>query len=109
VHNALLTLLDQAIGNINGGGTGPGAIDLVYGGDKTKWVQAAHTLKSRMYMHLAELDASNYAKALTETDDGIASPAGDFTTYQSSTTGEANHWYQFRIQRGTDIAQANSG
>ena len=106
VHNALLTLLDGAIGNINGGGTGPGAIDLVYSGDKTKWAQAAHTLKARLYMHLAELDASNYAKALTETNSGISSSANDFTTYQSGTTGEANHWYQFRIQRGTDISAA---
>jgi len=57
-----------------------------------------------MYMHLAETDASNYAKALTETASGISSAANDFTTYQSGTTGEANHWYQFRIQRGTDIS-----
>ena len=104
VHNALLTLLDQAITNINAGGTGPGGVDLVYGGDKTAWLQAAHTLKARMYMHLAEADPSNYAKALTETNSGIASPANDFTTYQSGTTGESNHWYQFRIQRGTDIS-----
>jgi hypothetical protein len=104
VHNALLALLDQAITNINAGGSGPGAVDLVYGGDKTKWAQAAHTLKARIYMHMGELDASNYAKALTETTSGISSTANDFTTYQSGTTGEANHWYQFRIQRGTDIS-----
>lgn len=104
VHNALLALLDQAITNMNAGGTGPAALDLIYGGDKDKWIAAAHTLKARMYMHLAETDPSNYAKALAETDAGIASPDGDFTTYQSATTGEANHWYQFRIQRGTDIS-----
>jgi hypothetical protein len=104
VHNALLALLDQAITNINAGGTGPGNVDLVYGGDKTGWLQAAHTLMARLYMHLGELDASNYPKALTETNAGIASSGNDFTTYQSTTTGEANHWYQFRIQRGTDIS-----
>jgi len=104
VHNALLALADQAIANINAGGTGPNAVDLVYGGDKTKWAQAAHTLKARMYMHLGESDATSYAKALTETNSGIASAANDFTTYHSSTTGEANHWNQFRIQRGTDIS-----
>ena len=104
VHNALLALLDQAITNLNAGGTGPGGADLVYGGNKTQWLQAAHTLKARVYMHLAELDPTNYAKALTETNSGISSSANDFTTYQSTTTGEANHWYQFRIQRGTDIS-----
>ena len=104
VHNALLALVDQGITNLNAGGNGPGAVDLVYGGDETKWLQAANTLKARMYMHLAETDASNYAKALTATNSGISSAANDFTTYQSGTTGEANHWYQFRIQRGTDIS-----
>jgi len=104
VHNALLALVDQGITNIGGGGTGPNAADLVYGGDKAKWTQAAHTLKARLYMHLGETDATSYAKALTETSSGISSAANDFTTYHSSTTGEANHWYQFRIQRGTDIS-----
>ena len=104
VHNALIALVDQGLTNITGGGTGPNAADLVYGGDQTKWTEAAHTLKARLYMHLAETDAANYAKALTETDAGISSAANDFTTYQSGTTGEANHWFQFRIQRGTDIS-----
>jgi len=104
VHNALLALVDQGITNMGGGGAGPNAADLVYGGDQTKWTEAAHTLKARLYMHLAETDAANYAKALTETDAGISSAANDFTTYHSSTTGEANHWYQFRIQRGADIS-----
>ena len=100
VHNALLALLDQALTNLTAGGAGPGAVDLVYGGDKTKWIAAAHTLKARLYMHLAELDASNYAKALTETNAGISAAAGDFTTYHSGSTGENNHWNQFRLGRG---------
>ena len=104
VHNALLALLDQALTNLTAGGAGPGAVDLVYGGDKAKWIAATHTLKARLYMHLAELDASNYAKALTETNAGISSAAGDFTTYHSGSTGENNHWNQFRLGRGTDIS-----
>src|SRR5688572_2848934 len=104
VHNALLALVDQGITNMNAGGDGPRAVDLVYAGDKTKWLQAAHTLKARMYMHLGETAASSYANALTETSSGISSSANDFTTHHSGSTGEANHWYQFRIQRGTDIS-----
>ena len=104
VYAALQTLLDQAITNLNAGGPGPGAADLVYGGDKTAWLQAAHTLKARLYMHVAEVDPTAYAKALTETASGISSPANDFTSYQSGTTGEQNQWFQFRTQRGTDIS-----
>jgi starch-binding outer membrane protein, SusD/RagB family len=104
VYAALQVLLDNAITNLNAGGTGPGAADLVYGGAKSAWVQAAHTLKARLYMHVAEVDQTAYAKARTETALGISSEANDFTTYQSGSTGEQNQWFQFRIQRGTDIS-----
>lgn len=104
VYAALQSLLDNAITNLNAGGAGPGAADLIYGGDKAKWLQAAHTLKARLYMHVAETDQTAYAKALTETGLGISNASNDFTTYQSSGTGEQNQWWQFRIQRGTDIS-----
>ncbi|MFN8666449.1 MAG: SusD/RagB family nutrient-binding outer membrane lipoprotein [Gemmatimonadaceae bacterium] len=104
VYAKLQTLLDNAITNLNAGGNGPGAADLVFGGAKAPWLQVARTLKARLYMHTAESDATAYAKALTETGSGISSAANDFTTYQSGTTGEQNQWFQFRIQRGTDIS-----
>ncbi|MEP7345572.1 MAG: SusD/RagB family nutrient-binding outer membrane lipoprotein [Gemmatimonadaceae bacterium] len=103
VYAKLQTLLDQAITNLNGPGAGPGSADLVYGGDKDLWIRAAHTLKARIYMHTAEVSNGDYAKALTETALGIANNSGDFTSYQSASTGEINHWFQFRIQRGTDM------
>jgi hypothetical protein len=103
VYAAVQTLLDKAIANLGGAGTGPGSSDLIYGGDKNKWLKAAYTLKARYYMHTAEVDASSYAKALTAAQAGIASPSGDFTSYQSGSIGEQGHWYQFRIGRGTDI------
>jgi starch-binding outer membrane protein, SusD/RagB family len=108
VYAALQTLLDHAITNLGAGGAGPGAADLVLGGDKTAWLQVAHTLKARLYMHVAEVDNSAYAKALTESSLGIASSANNFTTYQSGGTGEQNQWWQFRTQRGTDIGASAS-
>ncbi len=103
VFAAVQALLDKAIANLGGAGTGPGAADLIYGGDKTKWIKAAWTLKARFYMHTAEVDPTSYGKALAAAQQGIASPSGDFTTYQSGTYGEQNHWFQFRVGRGTDI------
>jgi hypothetical protein len=103
VYGKLQTVLDQAITNLNGSGSGPGSADLVYGGNKALWIKAAHTLKARIYMHTAEVTNGDYAKALAETALGIAANSGDFTSYQSGGTGEINHWYQFRIQRGTDM------
>lgn len=101
VYAALQTVLDNAIANLaSGAGAGPGSKDLVYKGNSAKWIQLAHTLKARLYMHVAEVDASAYAKAKSEAALGISSHANDYTTIHAGTAGEQNLWYQFtQIQR----------
>jgi hypothetical protein len=98
IYTAVQALLDRAITNLAGSGSGPGSFDLVYGGDKARWTALARTLKARYHLH-----AGQYPQALAAAQQGIASPAGDFRTYHSSTEGEQNQWFQFRRQRGTDI------
>jgi len=98
IYDDLLLLLNQAITDLNGTGSGPGAYDLVYGGDKTKWIQAAHTLKARIYLHLAEVrGAAQYASARTEALLGISAPANDWKTVHSEATSERNMWLQFQL------------
>lgn len=104
VYNAVQLLLDSAITNLSGAGNGPGTLDLVYGGDKVKWAQAARTLKARYYLHVSRVDNNALALALTNAQAGISTKANDWRTYQSSTEGEQNQWFQFRRQRGTDVA-----
>lgn len=97
IYDDLLKVLDQAITDMAGAGTGPGAFDLVYGGNITKWTQAAHTLKARIYLHLAEArGASQYTSARTEAQQGISSPANDWDAVHSSATSERNMWFQFQ-------------
>ncbi len=97
VYTAVQAKLDSALTMLGGTGAGPGGADLVYKGDKTKWTQAAHTLKARFYLHMAEVSAANYALALAQAQQGISATANDFKTYHSSTTSENNVWYQFQI------------
>lgn len=98
VYADLQAVLDDAITNLNGStGSGPGPNDLVYGGNKAKWLQLAHTLKARFYLHVAEVDATAYAKALAQAQLGIATAASDYLTYQSDLTSENNFWYQFMV------------
>ena len=98
IYDDLLKLLDQAITDLNGSGSGPGAYDLVYGGDKVKWTQAAHTLKARIHLHLAEVrGAGEYAAARTEAQSGISAPANDWKTIHSEATSERNMWLQFQL------------
>jgi len=101
IYDDLLTLLDKAIADLNGGGNGPGSVDLVYGGDKTKWIQAAHTLKARIYLHRVEkLGNAEYGKALTEARLGISAPANDWLTQHSAANAERNVWNQFQTTSG---------
>lgn len=105
VYSELLTLLDGAIADLGGAGSGPGAFDLVYAGDKTKWLQAVHTLKARIYLRRVEkLGNAQYALALTEANAGISVPANDFKTAHSSATSERNMWAQFQVSSfGADL------
>src|SRR6266567_3251644 len=99
VYAALQTVLDDAIKALNGStGNGPSSNDLVYGGSKTKWLQLAHLLKARYYLHVAEANgAAAYASALAQAQQGISVVSNDYLTYQSSATTEGNFWYQFQI------------
>jgi hypothetical protein len=101
IYDDLLSLLDKAIADLNGGGDGPGSVDLVYAGDKTKWTEAAHTLKARIYLHRVEkLGAGEYAKALAEAQLGINAPANDWLTQHSAANAERNVWQQFQTTSG---------
>jgi starch-binding outer membrane protein, SusD/RagB family len=98
VYDSLQNALSDAITNLGANaGAGPSAAELVYKGDRAKWTALAHTLKARLYLHVAERDPSAYAKALAEANQGISSNAGDYVTVQTSTAGEQNDWYQFQV------------
>ncbi len=97
VYAAVETLLSSAITNLSAGvGAGPGAADLVYAGSSGKWIDFAHTLKARYFLHQAELTPSNYASALAEAQLGIKK-GNDYLAFHSSTPTESNLWYQFQV------------
>ncbi len=69
VYAAVQTLLDNGINKINNSKTAVGSEDNFYGGNKTKWIEAANTLKARNYLLV-----KNYSEALKYVDKGISSP-----------------------------------
>jgi len=103
VYAALQTLLDGAIADLQDGSGRLPPNDFVYGGDLSKWIAMAHSLKARFYMHWAEVDASNYQKALQHAQQGISSIAGDYKSLHSETESESNTWYQFGRARDSYI------
>jgi hypothetical protein len=109
VYEGLLALLNSAIAHMNGTGVGPGAADLVYGGDKSRWIEAAHTLKARIHLHRVEkLGAGEYASALAEARQGIQR-GHDWLTNHTASPFERNLWAQFqRTANGADLVAGAS-
>ena len=127
VYAAVQAKLDTAIAWIpKTGGTnvGPGVVDLVYAGDRTKWVAAANTLKARYYMDWVEaqlVGGSSLAlaqtacggdclqKAVNAATNGISNAANDFRTFHSGNSTEWNFWYQFLVVARTgDVAASGT-
>lgn len=93
VYNALQTLLDEAISDLQSSGAGGGiSEDLYFGGDADKWVKAAYTLKARLY-----LDVRDYAGAATAAQNGISSESESMKYYPPAVvlTGDTNLLNQF--------------
>jgi hypothetical protein len=109
IYTGLLTLLDDAITDlaapIGGANAGPGAVDLVFARfdpNNTawpgQWTRVAHTLKARIYMHMAEVNgAAAYASAVTEATLGISNINESFRAQHSTTANEGNQWWQFNV------------
>jgi len=103
IYNACITLLNEAIADLTTGGGYKPPNDHVYAGTNAKWIEAANTLLARYYLHLAEVDASNYAKALTAIQKGISVNANNFKTKHTTVESESNAIYQFWRQRDSYI------
>lgn len=109
IYNSLLTLLDEALGQIaDPSGVGPGPADLVYGGNATAWTALAHTLKARIYLHTVRANCSTlsgcpvYTNVITEASQGLPVDGSlDFSAVVSgASTLEQNYWFQFYTVSG---------
>jgi hypothetical protein len=109
VYDSLQNVLSEAVTSLAANtGAGPSTAELVYKGDRAKWIAFAHTLKARLYLHTAERDAASYAKALAEANLGISANSGDYVTLHTTTAAEQNDWYQFMVV-GTRTSYLRAG
>jgi hypothetical protein len=121
VYTAVLALLDEGITLLTDAGTGPGASDLIYGGNVDRWRRAAYTLKARFHLHLAERQGTTaYQAAVAAANLGIdEAPAnaaqamhgqapGDFRALHGNAANvDANIWQQF-LQARQDIVAGDA-
>jgi hypothetical protein len=108
VYEALQRLLDTAVTNlaIHQGEGPPISVDLVYGDDPAKWIEAAHSLKARLFLHTAERNPAAYGEALGEAQKGISSIAGDLLSWHSENPNERNPWFDLTVHGALNIEVA---
>jgi hypothetical protein len=105
VYDSLLHSLATAIAflaDTNGAhlttNAGAGSFDFTYGGSAASWTALAHTLRARIFMHMAaKLGPTMYDSAIADATLGITDPsgAGDYVTEHGQTATTANVWSDF--------------
>lgn len=103
IYAAIQAMLTEAIADLQAATStlSPGSSDLVFGGDRAKWIAYANTLKARYWLHLSEVNGAAYQNALQAIDAGaIAANSGNAMVTFGAAATEANPWFQFEDQRG---------
>jgi len=103
LYDEIQKLLDNAITDLQTTYTGkkPAADDLIFGGNATKWIQAAYALKARYYMHLtkraSEVGYNPAQKALDAAANAMKSGDGDMIYRFGYNAAEYNPFYSFTL------------
>jgi len=103
IYEGIQQLLDNGIEDLqkNYDGLKPGPDDIIYGGNVTKWLEAAYSLKARYYMHLSkradEVGYNPAQKAIEAAAKGIKSSASDLVYNFGYSAAEYNPFYSYTL------------
>ncbi|HEX9827235.1 MAG TPA: SusD/RagB family nutrient-binding outer membrane lipoprotein [Flavobacteriaceae bacterium] len=98
IYTEIFALLDSAITGLQAtdtSGIEPGNEDLIYGGDISKWLKAAYTLKARYQLHLVNKGVTSANDVLTTIANGFTSNDDDFQMFYDDKN--INPWYSQEI------------
>lgn len=106
VYESAQALLDDAIVNLGTttGGKIPTAGDIYYGGDTSKWINLAYSIKARFYLHVKD-----YSKAKTNALLGINNTDDDLKALFGQSYGQSfNPYYSFLVYDRDDYMSGDS-
>ena len=106
IYGKIDDMLAEAVSSLSGAGGDllPGGDDIIYGGDATKWLKAAHAVAARAALHRALMDPNKfYGDVLTHVADGFTSGADDMRLQYTTGPTSAAPWYRFNRDRTGDI------
>jgi len=98
IYAQIFTLLDSAISALEAADNSQvslGKEDLVYGGDKEKWLRAAYTFKARFQLHLMNKGVVTANDVLASIEKGFTSNSDNFK--MSFPEDKINPWYSTNI------------
>lgn len=101
IYETIQSLLDEGINDLDQVYTGkkPSVDDIIFGGDVTKWKQAAYALKARYYIHLTKkannLSFNPSEKALEALINSISASENDLQFPYGYSASEYNPFYSF--------------
>ena len=106
VYDSAIELLDRGINTLNTSSSGSIPEDIYFGGDTSKWIAAAQTLKARFYLH-----KKDYASALSAAQSGISSADGDMKFKPGDAAAEDKNlfWTILEGSRAGDIGNSVDG
>ncbi len=92
VYQTALALLDQALTDLKQSESfrSPSSDDIIYGGDMTKWIKLAYSLKARYLLHLSN-KSDHSAEILDAVAQGFESNDDDFELVYNESF--SNPWY----------------
>lgn len=99
----LLTRVDTCIAGLNTAGVSLGNSDQIYKGNVTKWLKFAATLKLKLAMYIADIDATTASKKVNEAiATGLLASNSDNAnmTYDASAVGNSNPIWQALVNSG---------
>jgi hypothetical protein len=102
IYAAALNLLNEGIGELGQAASlfSPATDDLVYKGDKTKWIKLANTLRARYLLHLLKKQGTgNLAQIKEALSKGLSSNADDFQLIY--TERNFNPWHSVALANNT--------
>jgi hypothetical protein len=108
IYDSLFVLIDDGIANIGQANfLKVGAEDLIYGGDMTKWIKFANTLKLRLALHYAMVDNGTKLKEVIAAGNFMTSNADNFQLTFENVVSRQNPIHQFEISRADYYATSD--
>jgi hypothetical protein len=104
IYADLFDRIDAALATLNAGGSSFGGADLIYNGDVSNWKKFANTLKLRMAVRIADVDATTAAaKANEAINAGVINSASANAAFPFETNPvNANPMWVSLVQSGRD-------